>query len=176
MRSSRIYLGLAGVVLALAACSDSGPTTHAGVTALAEIIPAPGSTGIDPAAPMVMRFSGAMGSGMEQYVDVHQGDIAGPIVPMRSWTWSTDRSRLTCTPGEPLQSHTRYVIHMGSGMTDASGHMADTEQHGTQMGGQPVTAAMMGPMHDGRSATTMGPGWQDPGDGHVGMAFTFETQ
>ena len=135
----------------------------------------PGATGVDPAGLIMVRFTGAMGAGMEQYMDLHQGDVSGPVVPM-SCAWSADRSTLTCTPGEPLQSHVRYTIHMGSGMRDASGHMADTEQHGMQMGGQPVTGAMMGPMHGGDPAGMMGSGWQDPSDGHMGMAFTFETR
>ena len=175
MRWMRICLSMAGALLVLAACSDSGPTSTGDVTVLAEVAPAAGTTGVDPTGPVIARFSGPMASGMEQYVDLHRGDISGPVVPM-SYAWSSDRSTLTCTPGEPLQSQTRYTIHMGSGMTDANGRMADTEQHGMRMGGQPVTGAMMGPMHGGNPAGMMGPGWQDPDHGHMGIAFTFETR
>lgn len=173
MRWLRICLVMA--LFVLAACSDGGVTAPAGGMALAEITPAPGATGIDPASPIAIRFSGAMASGMEQYADLHRGDISGPVVPM-GCAWSTDRSTLTCTPGEPLQSETRYTIHMGSGMTDANGRMADTEQYGMQMGGQPVTAAMLGPMHGGNPAGMLGPGWQDADHGHMGIAFTFKTR
>ena len=81
---------------------------------------------------------------------------SGPLVPM-SCALSTDRRTLPCTPGGLLQSSTRHTIYVWSGMMDAEGHAVETEQHGMQLGGQPVTGQMMGPMHGG-----------EPGD----MAFT----
>lgn len=160
MRSLRVTLGIVSALLGMSACSDSGPTTPGGITTLTEVIPAAGATGVDPAGSMMAQFSGAMAAGMERYMNLHQGDVAGPLVPM-SCGWSPDRTTLTCTPGYPLQSSTRYTIYLGSGMMDADGHMAETEQHGMQLGGQPVTGQMMGPMHGGGSG---------------GMAFTFETR
>jgi hypothetical protein len=123
----------------------------------------------------MVRFNGSMGAGMERYVDLHRGDIAGPLVPM-SCIWSTDRSTLTCTPGGPLQPGTRYTIHLGSGMVDAGGRRVETEEHGMQMGGQPVNGQMIGPMHGPEPAGMMEPGWRGAGDGHFGMGFTFETR
>ena len=64
---------------------------------------------------------------------------------------------------------------MGSGMMDGSGHPAEIESHGMGMGGQPVSGGMMGGMHDGQPTGMMGDGWEHPGDGHLGMAFTFQT-
>jgi hypothetical protein len=159
MRWLRVTLGVAGAMLGMA-CSNSGPTRPGGVTTLVEITPPPRATGVDPAGPIVVRFSGAMGGGMERYMDLHRGDVAGPLVPM-SCAWSTDRRTLTCTPGGLLQSGTRYTIHLGSAMIDADGHAVETEQHGMQLGGQSVTGQTMGPMHGG-----------EPG----GVAFTFETR
>jgi hypothetical protein len=60
-------------------------------------------------------------------------------------------------------------------MMDADGHLVDTERPGMQMGGQAVTGGMMGTAHGGQPESMMGLGWQDPNDGHLGMAFTFET-
>jgi len=121
-----------------------------------------------------VRFSNPMGNGMEQYVDLHQGGIDGPVVPM-SCEPSDDRTTVTCTPGPPLQSAATYTIHVGAGMTDQDGRPVEIEEHALGMGGQPVTAEMMGGMHGGQSTGMMGPGWEHPGDGHLGMAFAFET-
>jgi hypothetical protein len=122
----------------------------------------------------MVRFSQPMAGGVEQYVDLHQGGIDGPVVPMPC-ELSDDRSTLTCTPGQPLQSGTAYTIHIGAGMMDEGGRPVEVEDHGMGMGGQPVTGGMMGGVHGGQSTGLMGPGWQHPGDGHLGMAFTFET-
>lgn len=161
MRWLRVTLGVAGAMLGIAACSDSSPTTPGAVTTLSEITPRPGATAVDPGGPIMLRFTGAMGDGMERYMSLHRGYVAGPLVPM-SCAWSTDRSTLSCKPGSgPLQSGTRYTIHLGSGMMDAGGHVVETEQRGMQMGGQPVSGQPMGPMHSGDQA---------------GVAFAFETR
>jgi hypothetical protein len=120
---------------------------------------------------MTMRFSAAMQTSMMQYVDLHQGAIGGTVVPM-TCSWSSDAVTLTCQPNQPLQPGTSYALHMGSGMTDAAGQHVDVEQHGTAMGGNPVTSDMMGGMHHGQSTSMMGGGWMDS-DGHYGMEFTF---
>ena len=52
---------------------------------------------------------------MMQYVDLHQGTIAGPVVPM-TCSWSSDNTTLTCQPYELLWQHgTSDVLHMGGG-------------------------------------------------------------
>ncbi|HEU4697870.1 MAG TPA: Ig-like domain-containing protein [Gemmatimonadales bacterium] len=173
MRAS-IFALVAGAALGLAACSDGGPSGPNTVTTLEAVSPAAGATGIDPASPIAVRFSGAMGIGMERYVDLHQGDVGGPVVPM-ACTWSNDRATLTCTPGTHLASGTGYALHVGSGMMDANNRPVDVEGHGTQMGGHRVTGQMMGGMHAGQATGLMGPGWRHAGDAHMGMAFAFET-
>ena len=49
---------------------------------------------------------------MEQYVDLHEGDLDGPLVPIRC-AWSSDRITLGCTPDAPLKARTRYSLHVG---------------------------------------------------------------
>ena len=112
-----------------------------------------------------------MMAGMEQYLDLHQGGIGGPTVPM-SCNWSPDGATLTCTPTNTLAPGTGYTIHMGGGMTDAQGHMMDIDDW-TTMGGQWATGGMMGGMHDGQPVGMMGSGWTY--GGHYGMLFTFTT-
>jgi hypothetical protein len=158
--------------LGLAGCGGDNGTAPSTETVLESVSPAAGATGVDPTAPVTIGFSGPMANGMEQYVDVHQGDVSGPVVPM-TCSFSADRTTLTCTHDQ-LQSGTTYAIHMGSRMMDGSGHPAEIESHGMAMGGQPVTGGMMGSMHDGQSTGMMGQDWKD-GDGHYGMEFTFQT-
>jgi hypothetical protein len=173
MRLVRIALAVIGPALGLTACSDNGTTAPDGDTTLEAVTPSTRASGVDAAGPITVRFSGPMSTGMEQYVDLHRDDIGGPVVHM-SCAWSDDRTTLTCTPGMPLQPGTSYTFHLGSGMMDASGRSVETEEHGLQMGGQPVTGQMMGGMHGGQAPSMMGPGWRHAGDDHVGMGFTFE--
>ena len=63
-----------------------------------------------------------MGSRMEQYVDLHEGDFGGPLVPM-ACRWSGDGTLLTCTPQAPLKARTEYTVHMRGGMMDAAAGM-----------------------------------------------------
>jgi hypothetical protein len=171
----RLVVPLAAIVLVAGAtgCGDNNTTAPGTDTVLESVSPAAGATGVDPMGSIVVRFSGPMATGMEQYVDLHQGDVSGPIVPM-TCTFSGDRTTLTCTHAQPLQPGTGYTIHLGSGMMDGSGHPVEVESHGMAMGGQPVTGQIMGGMHGGQPMGMMGQGWQD-GDGHLGMEFTFQT-
>ena len=157
----------------LTACGSDQATAPGPETVLEAVSPAAGATGVASSAPVTMQFNAAMATGMEQYVDLHHGDIGGPVVPM-TCTWSSDRTSLTCSHHEPLQPGTDYTIHIGSGMMDANGHPAETESHGMGMGGVAITGAMMGGMHAGQPTGMMGQGWQD-GQGHVGVGFTFHT-
>lgn len=162
-----------GLAFAMSACSDSTSPSTTGAS-LDAVSPTPGATGVDPATVMTMRFSAAMQTSMMQYVDLHQGTIAGSVVPM-TCSWSSDATTLACQPNQPLQPGATYALHLGSGMTDAAGQHVDVEQHGMAMGGTPVTGDMTGGMHDGQSTSMMGGGWIDPTDDHLGMAFTFTT-
>jgi Big-like domain-containing protein len=180
MRNGTAVRAILGVALGLGACSGSDTGTAptgpepGSTTVLESVTPAAGATEVSPAGTMTIRFSGPMAAGMQQYVDLHRGDVAGPIVPT-SCTMSADLAAITCTPDQPLEQHTRYTLHMGSGMMDGQGHHAEVEQHGMGMGGQPVSGGMMGGMHGGEPMGMMGADWSDPGDGHLGMAFDFTT-
>jgi len=161
---------LAGIAaVALGACSDStSPTTAA---TLDVVSPAPAATAVPPATAITLTFGQPMMAGMEQYMDLHQGGVTGPTVPM-SCAWSPDQAILTCTPTNPRAAGTQYTIHVGAGMTDAQGHMMDM-QDWTTMGAQWATGGMMGGTHAGMPVGMMGPGWRD--GGRYGMLFSFTT-
>ena len=69
------------VIAAAAACSSdnttNGTTSPSGETVLQSVTPTGGATSVDPGTPVTVRFSGPMADGMQQYVDLHQGGIAG---------------------------------------------------------------------------------------------------
>jgi Bacterial Ig-like domain len=159
------------------ACSGSttGPTTVA--TSLVSVAPVGGATGVGSNASIVIAFSHAMGSGMELYVSLHEGDVTGPTVP-GVMTWSSDRMMLTFTPTNPLKPATAYTLHMGGGMKDVDGNPIDMTAHG-MMGGEWASDSMMngGSMMGGGGPTSgqeMGPGWMGS-NGMYGMVFQFTT-
>lgn len=153
----------------LAGCGDSTGATRA---SLAAVTPAPAATAVAATTPITLTFGQAMMPGMEQYVDLHQGTITGPIVPM-GCGWNPATTVLICMPADSLAHGTHYLIHVGAGMTDAQGDMMDMNGWST-MGGQWATGGMMGTMHGGQSVGMMGSGWKD-GSGHYGMTFGFTT-
>ena len=169
---------LAGAAL-LGACSGAptapatdnpAPTTSA--TALVAVSPDGGATGVSLGTTMTMQFNGPMAAGMEQYVDLHDGTVAGPIHPM-SCTWSADRTTLTCVPGTPLQEHMTYTLHLGAGMMAAGGGAVNMLP-GTGMGGQWLMGGMMGGLHAGQPMSMMGGDWRGA-NGSYGMMFAFTT-
>ena len=150
----------------------SGSGSQTGAT-LMSVTPQGGATGVAGSTSMVFRFSGAMGSGMEQYVDMHMGDLSGATMPMNC-AWSGDRTTLTCTPQGPLSPRTTYVMHLGGGMTTQTGQGVDCTQYGPSMGGQWIMGGMMTGSHAGGAWTMMGANWHNA-NGSYGMAFTFTT-
>jgi len=162
-----------GVLAAATGCSGDN-LTPSSTTALLEVTPSGGAADVAPDGSLTIRFSGPMGLGMEQYVDLHQGTINGPVVPI-SCTWSAGRTTLTCVPSPPLQGQRPYAFHVGAGMMDADGHGVLMEDPGMRMGGEPVTSGMMAGMHGGQPVNAMGPGWRNA-EGHFGLAFGFTTR
>ena len=148
----------------------NGPSSAA--AALMSVSPAAGATGVAVGAGLTVRFSGAMGAGMEQYVDLHLGDLSGAEVAM-TCAWSADRTLLTCSPGSPLASHTTYAIHLGGGMMSSGGVAVDYTA-GLGMGGQWIMGGMMTGTHGGMGWGMMGSGWRNA-NGSYGMVFTFTT-
>ena len=152
--------------------NGSGGGTSAGA-ALMSVSPAGGAAGVPVGSSMTFRFSGAMGAGMEQYVDLHMGDLSGAEVAM-SCAWSPDRTLLTCTPGSALAAHATYALHMGGGMMSAGGAVIDYTTYGLGMGGQWIMGGMMTSSHGGRAWGMMGSGWHNA-NGSYGMVFAFTT-
>ncbi len=144
-----------------------------GMPALVSVDPPGGATGVPVTTPISFRFSVPMMSGMEQLVDLHVGDLAGPVVPM-TCGWSAQLTTLTCTPTIPLEPGTLHTVHMGGGMTDANGQYVDMWQHGAGMGGWWATGWMMGGSHATDAWNHMGSGWLHP-NGSFGMGFSFTT-
>ena len=171
-RTLRWLVGF-GALASATGCSGDNMTPSS-TTALLEVTPSGGATDVARDGAITIRFSGPMGMGMEQYVDLHQGTINGPVVPI-SCTWSADRTTLTCVPSAALQGQRPYALHMGTGMMDANGHGVVTEDPGVRMGGEPVTSGMMAGMHGGQPVNAMGPGWRNA-EGHFGLAFGFTTR
>ena len=149
--------------------SGGGPAAGA---ALMSVSPAGGATGMAVGSPMTFRFSGAMGTGMEQYVDLHMGDLSGAEIAM-SCAWSADRTQLTCTPSSPLASRTTYALHLGGGMMGSGGGAVDYTA-GLGMGGQWIMGGMMTGTHGGMAWGMMGNAWRSA-NGSYGMVFTFTT-
>jgi hypothetical protein len=157
--------------LALLACSGD-PTAPALTARVVSVVPSGGATGVDANAPIVVTFSHAMRSGMEQYVALHEGDVTGPVV-LGTWAWSDDRTTLTFTSPAPLKAQTQYTLHLGGGMRAADGGFVDYGSCVEQHSGQWVTQEMMGGGMMG-GGNMMGSGWRHP-NGTYGMVFTFTT-
>jgi hypothetical protein len=94
----------------------TGPSSSA--AAFMSVSPVGNATSVSTSTALVVRFSQRMGMGMEQFIDLHQGDTSGPVVAM-TYTWSGDRTTVTCQPTQPLAHRTRYEAHLGGGMMDA---------------------------------------------------------
>ena len=152
--------------------STTGPTSAASGTVMSFVSPTGNATGVPATTGVVVRFSHGMASGMEQYMDLHEGDTSGPVVPM-TCGWSSDRTTVTCQPSTALMPQTRYTIHMGDGMMDADDHPVSMDQ-GLGMGGQWLMPGMMGGTHAGSPMGMMGSGWHGT-NGSYGMTFPFTT-
>lgn len=151
--------------------SGTGPQGYG--AALLSVTPAGGSTGVATSTSITLRFGAPMAVAMEQYVDLHVGNLAGPVVPM-DCSWSPDRATLTCTPSAPLAPRTTYVLHIGGGLMTQAGQSIDYGHYGPAMGGQWIMGGMMGPSHGGHPWGMMAPGWRNP-NGSYGMGFSFTT-
>ena len=118
------------LLAALGACSDSsdsslgpdGTTGAAPATRLVAVSPPGQATGVDRGGPLMLQFDGAMMPGMEQYVDLHRGDVSSlthPIAcawsadaPTRPTRWNRWIFRL-CSAGEGLLPTSPEVLAAG---------------------------------------------------------------
>jgi len=140
---------------------------------MTSVQPMGGAVNVSSGDSVVVTFNHAIASGMEAYADLHEGSLAGVVVPGK-WTRSADGTKLTFVPTAPLKSSTTYVIHLGGGMAAGDGGSVSFDQHGTEMGGVWATQGMMGGGMGGQG-THMGTGWQHPSNGTYGMVFSFTT-
>lgn len=175
-----VLLGAALLVGATACSDDDGVTTpDLEAPVLRSVVPQGGATGVDPNTDVVLEFDHPLMPGMDEYVDLHEGDVTGPEVP-GTWSMSDDAMRLTFSPDQPLTPNTDHTVHMGGAMMGQDGQHVDFESHGPGMGGHWATSGMMGgggmggPM-GGQQGYHMGDGWQHPDNGSYGMVFTFTT-
>lgn len=174
----RVLLPLAALMLVACSGSDTGVSpadTADSAPSLASIQPASSAISVDPNAPVVLRFSQPMMTGMEMLVVLHETGVTGPVVAAAA-TWSADRITLTLVPQAPLKRAAKYVVHLSPSLKDATGRMINLSP-GSMMGGQNVSGGMMGStsmMSDQWGPGMMGPGWQ-AANGTFGMIFTFTT-
>ncbi len=169
--ASAAALVTGSAVLALSGCHDAlGPV---GDTTVLSVVPAGGTTNVDPGGPIVVEFSHAMRMGMEQYAALHEGDVTGPVV-QGTWSWSDGYTKLMFTPAVPLKQATQYALHLGGGMLDANGDMLNYDHCTSQHGGQWASQSMMGGSMMGGTSGMMGSGWQHA-NGAYGMVFAFTT-
>jgi hypothetical protein len=150
--------------------TTTGPSASAAV--LMSVSPAGNATNVSTSAAISVRFSQRMGVGMEQFIDLHEGDTSGPVIPM-TYAWSADRTTVTCQPEHPLKDRVRYATHVGGGMMDADDRPVGMGA-GLQMGGQYLTPNMMGGNHAGMPMGMMASGWRGS-NGDYGMFFPFTT-
>lgn len=177
MRSRMLALfPLAALLLSACSSSDTGVSPAAtDAPSLASIQPASAATSVTVSAPVVLKFSHAMMTGMEMLVVLHEGSVTGAVVPCTA-TWSADRMTLTLVPQAAMKHATTYMVHMSPSLTDTAGHMINMTP-GAAMGGQMVSGSMMGggSMMNGQwGPGMMGAGWQ-AANGTFGMVFSFTT-
>jgi hypothetical protein len=178
-------LAVVGTIVAAACGSDTTApdgSTVPSASALLSVNPEGGTTGVDPNGPFSFTFDGAMLSGMERYVDLHRGDVTGPIHPL-SCAWSPDHSTLTCTPATPLDPVTGYTLHVGGGVRGSNGTPIQMDpgscggawaEPGPPDGHGPGEGHMWGENHGGEPWPTMDSGWRHL-NGTYGMVIPFQT-
>ena len=175
MRRGR-SVGMTVLLTSALACSDSATAPGATGPALVDVEPQSGEVNFDPAGIPTLRFDGALAPGMEQFVALHRGSISGPVVE-GAWSRSADGMSLRFQPTQPLEPGTLHTIHVGSGMTNESGHPVSLGMHGPELGGTWVTEGMMNQAigMGGPAGSMMGVGLAHPTNGTFGMTFPFTT-
>ena len=168
MRHISAFTAIVGAVIALG-CGDglTAPETTPFVLA---VVPANGTTGVDPSAPITISFSQPMMQGMEMRVVLHEGTVTGAQVPGTA-VWTNDRRTLTFSPSQSMRAGTTYALHLAGDMRSDGGQPLSHDQC-QGLGGQRVSGGMMG--GGGMGPGMMGQGWQGS-DGDYGMVFMFTT-
>jgi len=166
---SRIVRGVAvGAGVLLAACSANMMSAEF-PGELESVSPRGGAANVSLSTDITVTFSHAMMPGMEEYVALHEGGIAGPAVAM-SCTRSDGGRTLTCRPYQALAAGSQYTLHLGGGLMDTLGHSIGMGRMGQRMGGRWALSGMM----SGEPGMMAG-GWRHQ-NGSYGMAFEFTTR
>lgn len=144
-----------------------------GSMSMVAVSPVGGAQGVPTGASIDIQFAGFMPASVPGQVDLHVGDLSGPVVPI-SCLASASGTRLTCTPLDPLRRGTTYVTHLGGG-TGLGGYCGSMSSMmgGLWMGGLWVGGGSMTGTHGGMGWSGMG-SWAD-GCGGYGVAFPFTT-
>lgn len=178
--NARMAIFLLLAPLSLSGCdrSTAPPRPPVADVAVSSVVPRGGATGVDPAAPITISFNHSMMVGMEFLVLLHEGSAAGPAVEGTA-TWSADRTLLTFTPSQPLESKTTYVLHLSPNLRASTGQTVNFAACAQLVGGVALPGGMMnGGMMSGGAGQGMmsGPGWQaGSGVWGYGMILTFTT-
>jgi hypothetical protein len=160
-----------GMLMSLAACSDTA-TTQVASAALLSVAPAAGATDVGASPTIEVRLDQPVSAAVMQPIALQVGDCPGPVVPGQ-WTRTTDGFALRFEPSQPLTPSTRYTIHVGGGVTDSEGASVDLELRGPMLGGEWVTREMVMGMTGMQNHS--GPQWLYTPNGLYGLAFAFTT-
>lgn len=185
MRRAFLFAALLAAPMALPGCGDnnnnvpggtgetpSEPTQSGAATALVTISPTPGPATDTVGTPISLKFDGAMDTASARFVDLHQGSIDGPVVPMNcGWQLADSLLSCTATAAQPLQADAPYTLHIGAGMTGSNGEVLSTTPL-IAWGGVPVDPTKT-TTHNGQPIGSLGKGWT--GDGPTaGYAFAVQ--
>ncbi|MBX9927794.1 MAG: Ig-like domain-containing protein [Gemmatimonadaceae bacterium] len=180
-KPSRLLARAVVGTLLLAGCTSGsepvGMSAERTVVTLTEVSPANGALGVDPTAPVLLRFSHPMMVGMQRLILLHEGTISGGVVDGVG-TWSADRTTLTFLAALPLRDRTNYVLHVAPGMMDVSGRPLELAR-AMSLGGMmadsaPSARAMMG--NGSMMAGAMMGRASRTGPHSAGMLFAFTTR
>lgn len=172
MTSTRFRATLAVALLAGCRGDPASPTSAVlDVTpSVVSIVSVSGGADIDPAAGLTVTFNHAMMHVDSMRVVLHEGDMAGPTVPVIA-SWAPGRTTLSLAPAAPLKVQTKYTVELRcNAMGNHSSAEHDAHHGGTGSGGM-MGGSARGGMHGGSGGMT-GSGMHS---GPHAMTFGFTT-
>lgn len=150
--SATKYCAATLAVALLAGCrSDPASPTPAVLdvtSSVVSIVSISGAADIDPAAGLTVTFNHAMMHVDSMWVVLHEGDMAGPVVPVTA-SWAPGRTTLSLVPAAPLKAQTKYTVELRCNvMGDHASADHDAHHGGTGSDGM-IGGSAHGGMHDG---------------------------